>query len=214
MYTSWSVCFRWDQMCNVLVLPVTSSPPRRPRDITSSVNPSCLPTGAVESPRPSICLARKVHLGEVSIHTMTWAEDSREPMPWLPCPFGHGSYHFPKIDDDVEARAKLAARTHVVNDTHRPDAPVETGAPRTRVDDDDDDSPFSVTATTRTVRRPRMASHRPPMRDVTSHRAHDQRTVADGRRIIPYVTSGVLTVQELTHIFNTRPTYKVRNCLF
>jgi len=70
MYTSWSVCFRWDQMCNVLVLPVTSSPPRRPRDITSRVNPSCLTTGAVESPRPSICLARQVHLREVSIHPM------------------------------------------------------------------------------------------------------------------------------------------------
>jgi len=162
MYTSWSVCFRWDQMCNVLVLLVTSSSPRRPRDITSRVNPSCLPTGAVESPRPSICLARKVHLGEVSIHPMTWAEDSREPMPWLPCPFGHGSCRFPKVDDDVEARAKLAARTHVVNDTHRPDAPVETGAPRTRVDDDDDDSPLSVIAAARTARRPRMASHQPP----------------------------------------------------
>jgi len=59
MYTSWSVCFRWDEMCNVLVLPVTSSPPRRPRDGTSRVNPSCLPTGAVKSSQPSICLALK-----------------------------------------------------------------------------------------------------------------------------------------------------------
>jgi len=101
MYTSWSVCFRWDQMCNVLVLPVTSSSPRRPRDITSRVNPSCLPTGAVESPRPSICLAQKVHSGEVSIHPMTWAEDSREPMPWPPCPFGRGSLPFPEVGDDV-----------------------------------------------------------------------------------------------------------------
>ena len=103
-------------MCNVLVLPVTSSPPRRPRDSTSGVNPSCLPTGAVESPRPSICLARKIHSGEVSIHPMTWAEDSREPMPWLPCPFGHGSLPFPEVDDDIEARAETAARTHVVTD--------------------------------------------------------------------------------------------------
>ena len=62
---------RWDRMCNVLVLPVTSSSPRRPRDITSRLNPSCLTIGAVESPRPSICLARQVHLGEVSIHPMT-----------------------------------------------------------------------------------------------------------------------------------------------
>jgi len=53
MYTSWSVCFRWDQMCNVLVLRVTSSPPRH------RMNSSCLLTDAVEPPRPSICLARE-----------------------------------------------------------------------------------------------------------------------------------------------------------
>jgi len=69
MYTSWSVCFRWDQMCNVLVLHVTSSSPRRPRDSTSRVKPSCLTTGAVESPRPSICLARKVHSGEMGLRS-------------------------------------------------------------------------------------------------------------------------------------------------
>ena len=41
----------------------------------------------------------------------------REPMPWLPCPYGHGLLPFPEVGDDIEARAEAAARTHVVTDS-------------------------------------------------------------------------------------------------
>ena len=140
------VCFRWDQMCNVLVLPVTSSPPRRPRDSTSRVNTSCLPTGTVESPRPSICLARKIHSGEVSIHPMTWAEDSREPMPWLPCPFGHGSLPFPEVGDDVGSPRRNRSANPCRHGPALTAPSVEIEARWTWDDNDDDDSPFSVTA--------------------------------------------------------------------
>jgi len=164
-------------------------------------NPSCLPTGAVESPRPSICLARKIHSGEVSIHPMTWAEDSREPMPWLPCPFGHGSLPFPEVDDDIEARAETAARTHVVTDPRWLHPAVEIGARRTWVDNDDDDSPFSVTAALalRVVHEWRRTG--PQVRDVALHRARPRTSASQPmcRRTITSVTSRVLTAKQLTH---------------
>ena len=113
------------KMCNVLVLRVTSSLPRH------RMNSSCLPTGAVEPPRPSICLARESPLamrlfgiGRISISPERLARtpqglvgrnDQDPDVCGLRCdketnamatlPFGHGSLPFPEVGGDIEARA-------------------------------------------------------------------------------------------------------------
>jgi len=128
-------------------------------------------------------------------------------MPWLPCPFGHGSLPFPEVGDDI---ANPCRHGHAPTGCTRRDRSATDPSLRRRR--------RLVASPSRLDRTSSANDVAPaPTRDVTLHRARPRTSASQPmcRRTITSVTSRVLTVKQLSHTFKTRPTYfNIGLCVF